>query len=1295
MAADLHLALMAFPQEWDGTGLALNLLCIPSVDPLADPIAGAAPPFADRVPNLRAVAIPSLDTLPSGTDAQAVRIPVTIVQPASPVPPRPAFTALAQQAAAQGVTIGAPPPIPAVTVGQIRKALPDSYLALTGQSPTGELTTTTDEYCCALREQKLSPVTAPPKRQTSWGELISYALRQPVLATALGLRYELSFPLDHTAFADGGWVFVELADDDAWAQAAMSGNVRLYAARMPPLESVARPVFAAVLFAVDATGTPGEDEAIAEAETYDAGFAQLVHVNQPTANDGVLGDPSELPAAVDVGIQVGWDDEQVVTWHNRQLVLLQARRDDTLEGETPLGVLGYRVDVADITGRDPSSLGAISWESLLHVHGVLPKAFGSFDGELMVEPAPLRLDENVGEAWLPHYFANWRGGSLAVADDVPSRLLGKPAKPSPNTPVLPSALLAYGHSYAFRVRLGDLSGGGPLVADAPTDPGPAGVATLVFRRHVPPKSVRVDRKLPAGANADSPEPESLTVFRPTIGYPEVLYTELGATAADRKTIVDHYVTHASTIQPGSGDVAGLPDPDVERVRITVSVRAPAHDIAGPGGELDGGDRVVYQTERELPALPPGPTPSDAGLEIELAYVDAPSILEWAPGGWPSSGPLVVPRARDVQLLFEPLVRDDPDYFGVTAAASLTTSVAVRAESRTEPALLVQDVQHDQPVRAFFFRRPPDTPAPPVVAQLAQALDLVDDGLSLTAPPGRRVVFGASRAIRNALSGDAGTITFAAESTLLGGWLVAVVVDIDRDWTWDGLDAPVALERDGETVGSVVVPRVVGPEAVSDPANWDRARTRLVFFDAIDPHEPTPSGFPEALGHEWTLSASTASETGAAVGVAGAPTYVAGHVAEPPQAEFDGATLELTLPIVVPPQQISKLASVGLALSPYVAGNGYASTEERRRALWLELAEPIANAEGDALFARVVGHGADPLLYAAEPSAEAADEPSLVLDPELMRTVIAGDSDDRAGIGAMTRLEVATDDDHRFLLPLPPGIEADDPELFGFWTYELRVGHAGDPHAPHQRWWSTAQGRFGRPLRVNGVQHPAPTLHCRAGRASIAIAPTPSAVSPALLPALESLIRAEQRIAARLEPELTPAVAVLRPPEPTTPVIEATAGYATPELNGRPLVTPFTQPKTTLCFFLYAQVVQADGSTNRNVLLAHRYGVFTPPWQSRKSRIPTTMQRDRIGRAVFTVSEVQELLFLLGLSPDSPLSMLAVELLPGGVGEDLPPRFMTFEPVVPERDPLGAELGVDGRPQRILRVSPLVPIAPAC
>lgn len=66
---------------------------------------------------------------------------------------------------------------------------------------------------------------------------------------------------------------------------------------------------------------------------------------------------------------------------------------------------------------------------------------------------------------------------------------------------------------------------------------------------------------------------------------------------------------------------------------------------------------------------------------------------------------------------------------------------------------------------------------------------------------------------------------------------------------------------------------------------------------------------------------------------------------------------------------------------------------------------------------------------------------------------------------------ATNSPRHFLLADP--YTFDSPELFGMFTYEFRVGHAVG--------WSTGQERFGRPLRVTGVQHPAPTLICSALR----------------------------------------------------------------------------------------------------------------------------------------------------------------------------------------------------------------------
>ena len=91
------------------------------------------------------------------------------------------------------------------------------------------------------------------------------------------------------------------------------------------------------------------------------------------------------------------------------------------------------------------------------------------------------------------------------------------------------------------------------------------------------------------------------------------------------------------------------------------------------------------------------------------------------------------------------------------------------------------------------------------------------------------------------------------------------------------------------------------------------------------------------------------------------------------------------------------------------------------------------------------------------------------------------------------------------------------------------------------------------------------------------------------------------------------------------------------------------------------------------------------------------QRDRMGYSVFATADIEQLLRLLGLPPNSPLSVLAVELLPGGVGKDVAhtPGLVPPPAPHPPADPLGSELGPDGRPQRILRVSPLVPVATIC
>jgi hypothetical protein len=391
-------------------------------------------------------------------------------------------------------------------------------------------------------------------------------------------------------------------------------------------------------------------------------------------------------------------------------------------------------------------------------------------------------------------------------------------------------------------------------------------------------------------------------------------------------------------------------------------------------------------------------------------------------------------------------------------------------------------------------------------------------------------------------------------------------------------------------------------------------------------------------------------------------------------------------------------------------------------------------------------------------------------------VVPADTDDRAGMNAMTQLIASSTSPVHFLLPLPPGVTADNPELFGFYSYEFRVGHAGP--VGDLRWWSTANGRFGSPLRVVGVQHPAPPLACHAGRYTYpptvstpslisqlrasavpfpleAIITSPPAAAPvAATPPATAPVAAVAAAATPVRPTLALNPLPLRPvtPSPTTPVVPArpvppvippvtpagppatpvvsatpifnpgliggfhvvaappslivaTAPYATPVLNGQPLVTPFQAPKTQMWFFVYGQVVQADAFSMRNVLLATSLGVFLRPIRDGltgelgtllKNFTGITTQRDRIAIAVFTQTELATLLEAIHLPDSTPLSILAVELLPGGTGTDVGQPPALDQPQAAVLPTAAANVQAPTFPfGRILRASPLTPIGPLC
>ena len=185
---------------------------------------------------------------------------------------------------------------------------------------------------------------------------------------------------------------------------------------------------------------------------------------------------------------------------------------------------------------------------------------------------------------------------------------------------------------------------------------------------------------------------------------------------------------------------------------------------------------------------------------------------------------------------------------------------------------------------------------------------------------------------------------------------------------------------------------------------------------------------------------------------------------------------------------------------------------------------------------------------------------------------------------MQPLTISPHSDRHYLLPFPKNMSAESPELLGFFVYELRVGH--------DCWrWSTANGRFGLPLRVAGVQHPAPQLRCAVTRSFTSIT--------------------------------------------------VKAPFASPIWEGRNFRPPH-QPNTRLQALLYAQVRQVDGQSWRNVLLMSAMG-------SIDFNFNDIGPREDIRRALalmqFPQDDILNRLSILGLPPDSSLSVIAAELLP--------------------------------------------------
>ena len=1190
----------------------------------------------------------------------------------------------------------------------IRKYLPRSYRnAFNFTNPRTEFARTDDSYQCAIKNtQGPDPGFAQSSDKIAWGRVLAFCLRQPLLAEKMGLLFKTSANLPSaTYFENGGWIYFDLVSDPA-NLGILATDIRTYAARIP-LISGQRQIFAATLFpVVDSFGAVSSqaDQLKIEAADYDDGFAKIVHVTQPVSANLLSEDPDGIHVQKELGFRMGWDDEQLLIWQNRQVLEDPANPGYTID--SPLGVFSYRVDVTTDVGKPPANQ---TWNSLVWTRSkndlvlagqhVAPAGTESESG-VQVFPARVNADP-AGAFWLPSYFTQWYGASLVLPDGRAAQLDASgaladpgtyhddniPAKPGQKTTVfesvLPNVEPKYGKEYEFRVRLSDLTGGGPFESERELNDAPATTASAFLKRFIAPKQVKVvpqsPQPNPNSATAVFYEGTSFDIFRPRIGYPALLFTELDTAAAFKHLLDDKKFLHTGKA-PGEHikeqrDVSYF-DPDVDLLMVIIEVRTLLMDNLASRGQREA-FIPLYRTFRKFPKT------LSKTFTLELEYRDANVIdfgnqatlgdLQISQAQIDAGKTIVVPTSRDVRITLLPACSDKPalpEYFGFAKTAYDQDFVRtgepvqfyVRQDATEEvnfflPGLESQQMQgiylQPDPIQVingttFIAETVAGKPAEQnsVIQRLAAQIGVDSKGLSLIGKPGERIHFGCSKRIRNTLAPDSSSLTFASSDSLFNHWLCVVSFEVNRDWSWDGLEPTgIELRRKSqftgeadtvtdETVGWVELKKSASRLAITNP---DRSRTRIVFIDGVEPKkEPGKQAnpFPNTIDLSYQVM----------------PHFIPSVSAKSAKAQQE--TRDVELPVTTIPAQVPVVVGAGIALSPYRENDDYSETAVRQRYLWLEFKEPILDPD-DTYFSRVLTYAPDPLLSypSADQFLEKQDDPPLSLDPELIRVITHGQGNDDAGLDAMQSMTPEIADPAqplvkvspvRYLLPLPEGLHSESPELFGFFAYELRVGHAA-------KVWSTAQGRFGHPLRLSGVQHPAPPLVCSVNR-------TPDGIF-------------------------------------------VTAQHALAVFNGRNVTS--RPPKTEIWAMLYAQVRQADASQNRNFLLAEMklnnpqvdqlsVGTFLAERTDKELRLfnslDITVDAPPAATGQWDEKEIQGLLHAYLLEETVGLSILAVEMMPRY------DRYVIFGPPPDEsKRPLSTDLGH----YRILRTSRLVPSPAIC
>ena len=436
------LRILTFPQRIAGKQFEVNLLLLPTQRSLNQLMPFNSqlnpgnmvqlPKFISAKPKFQLRTIKGLSAYPYSTEfvlnnegSSSDTFPTNLTFPNNlPL----LYEGLAAQFDINPVGTGAGDPLP--DADGIRKYLPRSYRrAFNFTTPRTEFAKIDDSYHCAIKSApEPDPNFGNSPDKITWGRVIAFCLRQPLLAKKIGLLHQLKLDLPAADyFANGGWVYCELASPPSEfdiAAANVKAELKYYAARIPAIAKP-RQLFGALLFpVVELPPQPNGDfdTLKIEASDYDDGFAKIVHAFQPVSANLLSEEPDGIHVQKDAGVRLGWDDEQILIWQNRQM--LADPNTPNVRIDAPLGVFSYRVDVRE--KKTPATV----WTSLVEARNkaelklagaTIANAHTSLETGVQVFPSKINADPST-TFWLPSFFTHWYGPSLVLPDDRAAQL---------------------------------------------------------------------------------------------------------------------------------------------------------------------------------------------------------------------------------------------------------------------------------------------------------------------------------------------------------------------------------------------------------------------------------------------------------------------------------------------------------------------------------------------------------------------------------------------------------------------------------------------------------------------------------------------------------------------------------------------------------------------------------------------------------------------------------------------------------------------------------------------------------